>query len=111
MKEGYLIFNPEDKPQEELPIIYGFNNNPTPNFHQGVLVAEDGEILGNHICSHEGYMRGDLGILEGSRGDRHEKFEKKYPQGYKMDFVSYQEVEGHKGLNEALRLNKARDNK
>lgn len=103
--KGYVVFNPEGKPPNELPTIYGFNNGGSRYFLDAVLLAEDGVCLGGHVCSDEGYMRHDLGILEGSRPDRHEVFRKHYPGGYKMDFVSRDDVSMHKGLNEAFKKN------
>lgn len=102
--KGYAVFNPNNKPLEELPVIYGFNNGGGDYFFHGVLMAQDGTELGGHACSHEGYMRSDLGILEGSRPDRHADFEKHYPDGYRMDFVSYDDVKGHEGLQAGFKL-------
>lgn len=104
---GWAVFNPHDKPIEELPVIYGFNNGGTHGMYSAVLMAEDGVSLGSHGCSHEGYMPHDLGILEGSRPDRHETFQKHYPDGYRMEFVSYNEAKGHKGLQAAFAKNDA----
>ncbi len=81
------IYNPLDKPVGELPVIYGFNNGGAPQFLSGALLAEDGECLGGHICSAEGYMPYDLGVIEGARPDRHETFREHYPVGFRMDFV------------------------
>lgn len=103
--KGYAVYNPHDQPLHMLPVIYGFNNGGAPDFLAGVLLAEDGSCLGSHICSDEGYMRHDLGILEGSRPDRHETFREHYPDGYRMDFVGAEEVTGHIGLTEAYRKN------
>ncbi len=72
----------------------------------GALIAEDGTDLGSHLCSSEGYMYGDLGIIEGWRNDRHETFQKHYPDGYRMDFVRYEDVYAHEGLKKAFELNK-----
>lgn len=101
--KGYAVYNPNDKPLTELPVIYGFNNGGRPGWFQGELVAEDGRYLGGHSCSHEGYMGHDLGILEGSRPDRHEDFKKHYPDGYRMDFVSHEDVTDHPQLTEAIK--------
>lgn len=103
--KGYAVFNPHDKPLSELPVIYGFNNGGGPYLLSAVLIAEDGTGLGGHGCSSEGYMRHDLGILEGARPDRHETFQKHYPDGYRMDFVPKDEVMTHEGLNAAYKLN------
>lgn len=97
------VFNPENKNTEDLPVIYGFNNGGNPGWLQGLLMAEDGTYLGSHVCSNEHYMLGDLGILQGSRSDRHEHFQKHYPNGYKMEFVSYDDFENHQGLQNAIK--------
>lgn len=103
--KGYAVFNPHDKPLSELPVIYGFNNGGSPGWMNAVLLAEDGAGLGGHICSSEAYMYHDLGILEGTRPDRHEGFKKHYPDGYRMDFVPRDSVMSHEGLERAYRLN------
>lgn len=101
------IHNPHDKPVGELPVIYGFNNGGPYGFMEGLLIAEDGTWLGQHISSNESFMLGDLGIREGSRPDRHEIFREHYPDGYRMEFVSYGELPGHAALNAALEASKA----
>ena len=103
----YAVHNPHDKPVTELPVIYGFNNGGSPGWYSGVLIAEDGTGLGGHLCSHEAYMYRDLGIEEGSRPDRHETFRAHYPDGYRMEFVSYAHVLGHPALNLAFERNAA----
>ena len=99
----YAVHNPHALPADDLPVIYGFNNGGSPGWYSGVLIAGDGTWLGDHICSDEGYMRHDLGVLEGSRPDRHETFRKHYPDGYRMEFVAHGDVRTHKGLDEAYR--------
>ena len=105
--KGYAVHNPHDRPIEELPVIYGFNNGGSPNFLGAVLLAEDGTELGGHVCSSEGYMPHDLGILEGSRPDRHETFREHYPDGYRMDFVPYGDVDTHPALSAAIKIAEA----
>ena len=100
------IHNPNDKPVDDLPIIFGFNNGGGNGTYYAQLIAEDGTPLGSHICSNESFMLGDLGILKGSRSDRHEGFQKHYPDGYKMEFVSHKDVPSHTKLQESFRLNK-----
>lgn len=101
----FIVWNPENKPVDTLPVIYGFNNGGPHQFFQGVLIAEDGKCLGQHCCSDESFMYGDLGIIEGWRMDRHETFRAHYPGGYRMDFVKYADVPNHVGLNAALKEN------
>ena len=104
-----VIHNPNDREISELPVIYGFNNGGSPGWFSGDLVAEDGTALGGHLCSSEGYMPHDLGILEGSRPDRHEAFRKHYPDGYRMEFVSYGDVSEHEGLKAAFERLEAKE--
>ena len=96
-------YNPKDKNVNELPTIFGFNNGGPEGFMSGSLIAEDGTPLGGHLCSHEGFMIGDLGI-DGSRKDRHEGFQKHYPEGYQMEFVSGGDVREHTKLMKAITI-------
>ena len=99
------VFNPNSEDIDKLPTIYGFNNGGQGDWWNGQLFAEDGTALGQHVCSHECYMLHDLGILEGTRPDRHEGFKEHYPNGYKMTFVSLQNVKKHEGIQKAYKLN------
>lgn len=103
--KSIAIYNPKNKTIGELPIIYGFNNGGSDGWYSAQLIAEDGTALGGHVCSHECYMPSDLGVLEGTRPDRHEKFREHYPDGYRMHFVPYHEVREHEGLKKAFELN------
>lgn len=104
MKTDTAVYNPEGRPEHELPVIYGFNNGGSDEWYSGVLVAEDGTALGGHICSHESFMPGDLGVLPGTRPDRHEQFRAYYPRGYRMEFVPAARVRArdHAGLEAAV---------
>lgn len=105
--DNFAVFNPHNKPTEDLPIIYGFNNGGSDRSggYSGCLIAEDGTGMGGHFCSSEGFMYGDLGILKGHRPDRHEDFQKHYPDGYRMDFVKKSDVKNHEGLILAYQKN------
>lgn len=70
INSDYVVYNPKDRVIAELPVIYGFNNGGSPGWYSGILLAEDGVFLGNHICSDEGFMYGDLGIVDGYSGCR-----------------------------------------
>lgn len=102
MKEKFITYNPSDKPVEDLPYIYGFNNGGGDSNWCGLLIAEDGASLGRHICSSEGWMYGDLGIIDANSG-RHKRFKEHYPNGYKMYFVTYNDAAAHEGLQKALK--------
>ena len=102
------IFNPHNNPVEELPVIYGFNNGGPPGWMSAVLLAEDGTYLGGHTCSSEAYMPADLGVLEGTRPDRHKDFQQHYPNGYRMEFVPSGALKDHERFNQACELCKQR---
>lgn len=106
--KGWAVYNPQDRPIEELPVIYGFNNGGAPGWMHAVLLAADGTELGNHACSSEGYMPHDLGILKGTRPDRHEAFRAHYPDGYRMEFVRRAVIPAHTGLMAAIEAAQAR---
>lgn len=101
----FHVYNPNNKPPEDLPVIYGFNNGGNNNFLYAQLITQDGYDVGSHICSDECFMPGDLGCLENSRPDRHETFMEVYPGGYRMDFVSHSDVASHPGLRKAFVAN------
>lgn len=103
------IFNPNNKPVDELPIIYGFNNGGSPGWMSAVLISADGIYLGGHTCSSEVYMPADLGVLEGTRPDRHKTFREHYPDGYRMEFVRYADAKDHPGLKAAHECYKVRN--
>jgi hypothetical protein len=103
------VFNPHDLPHAELPVIYGFSNGGTQDHLQAVAIAQDGTVLGTHLCSHEGYMPHDLGIMEGTSPLRHERdYKPHYPRGYRMDFVPRTVVKDHAQLCAALAIAEAR---
>jgi hypothetical protein len=101
--KSWAVYNPQNKPLSELPTIYGFNNGGKRPFYEARLVSEDGIDLGSHGCTSEAYMPADLGVLEGSAPSRHQFFRCHYPNGYKMEFVGYDDVQGHDKLMTAIK--------
>ena len=102
------VYNPKGLPVGELPFIYGFNNGGHRGWYSAQLISQDGHWLGSHCCSDEGYMPADLGVLEGTRPDRHERFRQHYPDGYRMVFIPYHRVRETLGLMAAVALADAR---
>lgn len=100
--KGWAIYNPNNVPPETLPVIFGFNNGGSGDWWYAQLITEDGYAIGGHCCSSEAYMPYDLGVLEGSRPDRHEGFRKHYPNGYRMEFVRGDQCDTHAGLQSAI---------
>jgi hypothetical protein len=96
-------------PVQGLPVIYGFNNGGSCGWLSAQLLAQDGTRLGGHVCSHEVYMPADLGVLENTRPDRHEEFQRHYPHGYRMVFIGHPEVFTHRGLLAAIELHSTKE--
>lgn len=103
----WVVFNPDNKPLEALPAIFGFNNGGSYGWMDAVAITEDGHVLGSHVCTEEGYMPHDLGVIEGTRPDRHEVFRAHYPGGYRMEFVKQADVPLHGPLQTAIQLHSA----
>lgn len=78
-----------------LPKIYQFFNHLGPGTGDAYAISQDGEILGHHICSHEGFVPHDL--------EYRESYAKYYPDGYELEFVRIANLSTHDGLNEALK--------
>lgn len=102
------VHNPHDKPLDQLPRIYGMVNGGYTGWLDCIAIAADGHILGGHVCSEEGYLPCDLGVLEGTRADRHGEYQKHYPDGYVMEHVPYINIKTHEGLQKAIELYKSR---
>lgn len=101
------VYNPQNLPVYDLPIILGFNNGGSPGWYIAQLVCEDGTGIGSHVCSDEYFMYGDLGILDGSRPDRHETFRDHYPDGYRMLFMTLEQARTSEFLNLLCERNQA----
>jgi hypothetical protein len=86
--------------------IFVFSNVRGGGDGPALALADDGTCLGSHWCSHEGYAPHDLGVIEGTRPDRHETYKKHFPNGYEMEFVPSAKYKGHEGLQKAIALNK-----
>ncbi len=87
---------------DRKPKIYCFSNVKGGGEGIALAMAEDGTVLGSHFCSSEYYVPGDLGVIPGSRPDRHEAYAKHYPDGYEMEFVPDREVASNAGLQAAF---------
>ena len=84
--------------------IYCFNNGGSPGWYQALAICEDGHVLGQHICSHERFMRHDLG-MDGSNW-KHENYNAHCgPGNWELEWVD--DPENHEALKKAFDLNVA----
>lgn len=53
--------------------IYCFNNGGAAGFYQALAVADDGNVLASHLCSHECFMAHDLGMTSDWKHEEYNK--------------------------------------
>jgi len=81
-----------------MPKVYLVVIGRSGNDVIGCALAEDGEPLGSHLSSSEGWLKADL------ESEHHqEAYKEHYPNGYEMEFVS--KPKEHEGYQKALKLN------
>lgn len=105
----------DQQPQEQpgpseskgLPKIYIFSNVQGGGDGVCFAIAEDGECLGSHWCSHERFAKYDLGMVDGARQDRRDAYAAHYTGGYEFEFIPASKVTTHSGLKAAYQKNQA----
>lgn len=85
--------------------IYGFNNGGYEGFLQALAITEYGEVIAQHCCSLEYYMPHDLG-MDGKSDWKHDIYAEACPDGFELEFVPFDRIEEHKGLQKAFKLYK-----
>ena len=82
--------------------IYCFNNGGSSGLYNAVALAEDGACVAGHICSHEGYMQHDLGVVGTWK---HELYDAHYGiGGWELEWIPSSVVPHHEGLRAAILL-------
>lgn len=69
----------------------------------GCAMAEDGDVLGEHLSSNESFSRHDMGLTSDWK---HDRYKAKYPDGYELVWVGW-DFKTHEGWQAALALNRA----
>lgn len=81
--------------------IYCFNNGGQTGLLLAIAMCEDGHCLAQHACSHEGYMRHDLGMVGTWK---HENYNAHCGEGnWELEWVD--NPKKHEGLMRAYELN------
>jgi len=70
----------------------------------GYALAEDGECIANHLSSGVNWSKHDMGLTSDWK---HEDYEKKYPDGYELEWIDYGDLDTHVGYQKAYALNQA----
>lgn len=92
---------PEVLGQQHKPTIFVFINGGIPGLLSGIAVAEDGTVVAGHGSSNEDWVRHDMGVAYGSTW-KHDLYEAKYPDGYKLEYVKNEDVMKHPVLGPLL---------
>lgn len=83
--------------------IYCFNNGGSAGFQAAIGIAEDGNCLAQHLCSHEGFMKHDLGMTSDWK---HENYNEHYGKGnWQLEWIESNDIDSHEGLQKAFKLN------
>ncbi|TXH52572.1 MAG: hypothetical protein E6Q97_15625 [Desulfurellales bacterium] len=90
-----------DKPKIYVFVNSGFRTNNLSVY----AMAEDGEILAGHVCSHVGFIPGDMGL---NSNNKHEFYMGKYPDGFELKYLNELEAMTDPGFREAIKKNVAR---
>ena len=85
------------------PKIYAFSNTMNGGEGEAIAMAEDGAVVGSHWCSNEGWVPHDLGVTSDWH---HEGYKEHYPNGFEVVFVKAADVDGHEGLQSAVKLHR-----
>lgn len=96
------IYNPDNRPEDELPIIFGYISGGRRGHYEGILISDFGWTLYSTVSASEGFVPYDLGIYKGSRPALHDRIKRHFPSGYRMEYIGRSDVKTHEGLSRAL---------
>ena len=67
-KRKMYIYNPENKPNQSLTQIFGFNNGSDDgDYLQGILIVDDGRIIASCLSITEAQIPADLNMFQDSK--------------------------------------------
>jgi len=69
----------------------------------GMALAEDGTFLTSHISSNLYFVHHDMGVFKSDW--KHDIYDKKYPDGWELEWIDYENLDSHVGFQIAYKLN------
>lgn len=90
--------------QANKPKIYAFINGGSPGWYSAVAVAEDGEVLAGHVCSHSSFGPHDMGATSEWK---HESYREKYPEGFEVVWFDANDPANAELIEKIKKLNAA----
>lgn len=91
-----IIHNPNNKKIQQLPVILGFNSADKrfKTMVIGKVISEDNVIISTHVSTNESYLLQDLDLVKHNFGNKYNlgKYINIYPDGFRIEFISYPDV-------------------
>ncbi len=85
------------------PKVYAFiQSGRGTDWVHGMAMAEDGTVLAEHVSSHDGWAKHDMGATE-HQAMHYQDYSKHYPDGFAVEWVD--DPLTHEGLQAAYSLN------
>lgn len=85
--------------------IYIWINQNSPGWVLPYAICEDGNVLAQHTCSHEHFVKFDMGITQDS-DRKHDLYDEHCGKdNWELEYIEEKDVLKHEGLTEAFRLN------
>ena len=108
-KRKMYIYNPENKPNQSLTQIFGFNNGSDDgDYLQGILIVDDGRIIASCLSITEAQIPADLNMFQDSKKDLHNSLKLLFPKGYRMKFFTIDKAKVDRRIKKAMQLNQLR---
>jgi len=68
-----------------------------------VALCEDGNSLAGHLCSHEGFVKHDMGFTSDWKHEHYDEHCGK--DNWELEYIEDEDIEAHEGLQKAIKLN------
>ena len=68
----------------------------------GYAICEDGRYLDSHVSSGVTWSKHDMGLTSDWK---HEIYAEACPEGYELEWIDYENLDSHEGLQDAYALN------
>ena len=92
------------------PKIYVFCNSCSRDWHVALAMCEDGHVLASHVCSHHGFIPGDMGVMDDASdwSGKRKLYAQHCPDGYEIVWLATtDEARASAGLDAAYARNQA----
>lgn len=96
------VYNPKNVSEDTLPRIFGYCTTIERDSVYGHALSEDGTFFAASASRSEEELEIDLGIAENGRVPTQKSFVRHHPDGFVCEYIPYEKVTTHLGLQAAL---------